>query len=48
MDIPTKRGIRDGLMSVAHHKCGIGVFSYQIDKLGNSVAKIKLSFDIVD
>ena len=44
--IPTKSGVGGGLLSVSDKRAGIGVFGPALDEKGNSIAGIKLLYEI--
>ncbi|GAA0860431.1 glutaminase A [Clostridium nitritogenes] len=46
--IPSKSGVGGGILSSVPNRCGIGLFSPNLDKQGNSVASMKLLKDISD
>ena len=45
--LPAKSGVGGGLLAVAPHRYGIGIFGPSLDKQGNSVAGMKLLQEIV-
>ena len=46
--IPSKSGVGGGILSSVPNRCGVGLFSPNLDKQGNSVASMKLLKDISD
>lgn len=46
--LPAKSGVGGGLLAVAPHQYGIGIFGPALDVQGNSVAGMKLLKDVVD
>ncbi|MEG1004513.1 glutaminase A [Clostridium sp.] len=46
--VPSKSGVGGGILSAVPQKCGIGLFSPNLDVPGNSVASMKLLKDLCD